>query len=226
MSKKYGKNTTVPRTDGLLGQKFKPITETQFLLQESISNNIITFVYGSAGTGKTYCATNIAAEALFNRQISRIVLTRPAVTAGENFGYLPGELKDKYAVYLEAFESIFISRFGVSHYQNLLGNGRIAPKPLAFMRSTTLEDCIVLVDEAQNITKVQMELILTRIGENCKVIVSGDLRQSDIRTNSGLEDAIWRLEGLAGVGVVQFDNEDVVRSGIVKEIVRRYEYNG
>ena len=226
MSKKYQKNSTAPREPGLLGQKFHPITETQYHLQQSINDNIITFVHGPAGTGKTYVGTNIACEWLYNRQISRIVLTRPAVTAGENFGFLPGELKDKYAVYLEAFEQIFISRFGVSHYQNLLGNGRIVAKPLAFMRSTTLEDCVVLVDESQNINKVQMELILTRIGENCKVIISGDIRQTDIRSNSGLEDAIWRLNGLEGVGVVEFTRDDVVRSGIVKEIVRRYEYNG
>jgi len=226
MSKKYSKNSTAPREPGLLGQKFRPITEPQCRLQQSITDNIITLVHGPAGTGKTFVGTNMACEWLYDRQISRIVLTRPAVTAGENFGFLPGELKDKYAVYLEAFESIFVSRFGLSHYQNLLGNGRIVAKPIAFMRSITLEDCVVLVDEAQNLTRTQLELILTRIGDNCKVIVSGDMRQSDIRVGSGLEDAIWRLDGLKGVGIVEFTRDDVVRSGIVKEIVRRYEYNG
>ena len=225
MSKKYPKNPQTPREDGLLGGSFRPITESQCALQKSIERNIITIAYGPAGTGKTHCPANMACEALHNRDIQRIVLTRPAVTAGENFGFLPGELlQHKYAPYLEAFESIFIKRFGKSHYENLLKNGRIAPKPLAFLRSVTLEDCWVLLDEAQNVSTTQMQLLLTRIGENCKVIISGDLKQMDIRGSSGLEDAILRLAGMDDVGMVRFERHDVVRSDIVREIVYRYEH--
>jgi phosphate starvation-inducible PhoH-like protein len=224
MSKKYSKAPPVgPREPGMFGDNFRPITETQKQLQQSINDNIITIVYGSAGTGKTHVPTNMACEALYNREISRIVLTRPAVCASENFGFLPGTLDEKYAPYLLPFEDIFVDRFGRSHYENMLKNKRIDPRPLAFMRSATFTDCWILADEFQNTCISQVELLLTRIGENCKVIMCGDLKQTDIRGGSGLEDALYRLHGMDGVGVVKCGQSDVVRSGIVKEIVERYD---
>lgn len=185
----------------------------------TIIANDLVFCTGSAGTGKTYCATTLACKALDEHKVKRIILTRPAVTAGESFGYLPGELKDKYAPYLEPFLDIFHAHFGASHTQNLVASGRIVAKPLAFMRGVTFQDSFILLDEAQNTTKEQMFLFLTRLGEGNKVIVDGDGSQADIKTTSGLFYAIDTLEGLDNIGVYHFTKEDCIRSELVKNIL-------
>lgn len=199
--------------------KLQAKTPAQKQYINTIIANELVFCTGSAGTGKTYIATTLACKALDEHKVKKIILTRPAVTAGESFGYLPGELKDKYAPYLEPFLDIFHTHFGVSHTQNLLASGRIVAKPLAFMRGVTFNDAFIILDEAQNTTKEQMFLFLTRIGEGNQVIVDGDGSQSDIRSTSGLFFAIDTLEGLDNVGVFHFTKEDCIRSELVKQIL-------
>jgi phosphate starvation-inducible PhoH-like protein len=199
--------------------KLQAKTPAQKQYINTIIANELVFCTGSAGTGKTYIATTLACKALDEHKVKKIILTRPAVTAGESFGYLPGELKDKYAPYLEPFLDIFHTHFGVSHTQNLLASGRIVAKPLAFMRGVTFNDAFIILDEAQNTTKEQMFLFLTRRGEGNQVIVDGDGSQSDIRATSGLFFAIDTLEGLDNVGVFHFTKEDCIRSELVKQIL-------
>lgn len=190
----------------------------------AIKTNPLTFGIGPAGTGKSYCAGALAAEALESGRIERIILTRPAVEAGEQLGFLPGELEDKYAVYIEAFRDILIERLGRGVVDYCLRHGRIVGAPLAYMRGKTFNDnTFVILDEAQNTTPAQMKMFLTRIGENAKVVINGDIRQSDIRGPNGLADAIERVRGLPGVHVHSFERADIVRSGLVRDILDRYE---
>jgi len=190
----------------------------------AIKNHCLTFGIGPAGTGKSYCAGALAAEALESGRIERIILTRPAVEAGENLGFLPGEVEDKYKVYIDAFRDILVERLGQGVVDYCLRHGRIVGAPLAYMRGKTFsENTFVILDEAQNTTPAQMKMFLTRIGENSKVVINGDIRQSDIRGSNGLEDALHRVEGLPGVYIHSFAREDIVRSGLVRHILDRYE---
>lgn len=190
----------------------------------AIKNNDLTFGIGPAGTGKSYCAGALAAEALESGRIERIILTRPAVEAGESLGFLPGELEEKYAVYIDAFRDILNERLGRGVVDYCLRHGRIVGAPLAYMRGKTFNhNTFVILDEAQNTTPTQMKMFLTRIGENCKVVINGDVKQSDIRGPNGLEDAVSRVSGLPGVHVHAFEREDIVRSGMVRYILDRYE---
>lgn len=189
----------------------------------SIHSNTITFGLGPAGVGKTYIAARLAAEALERGDTRRIIVTRPAVEAGESLGFLPGELDEKYAPWLRPVYDVLVEGLGSGHVDYMLKNGDIEALPLAYMRGNTFKDAWVILDEAQNTTPAQMYLFLSRIGEGAKVIVNGDLLQKDIPGPSGLADAISKLKGLVGVSVCQFDADDIVRSGIVREIVRRYE---
>lgn len=190
----------------------------------AIKNYCLTFGIGPAGTGKSYCAAALAAEALESGRIERIILTRPAVEAGENLGFLPGEVEDKFAVYIDAFRDILNERLGRGVVDYCLRHGRIVGAPLAYMRGKTFNNNnFVILDEAQNTTPVQMKMFLTRIGDDCKVVINGDIRQSDIRGNNGLEDAIQRVQGLPGVHVHKFDKADIVRSGLVRHLLDRYE---
>jgi phosphate starvation-inducible PhoH-like protein len=188
----------------------------------SIKSNIITFGVGVAGTGKSYIALSYAAEQLKAKRISKIIITRPIVEAGEKIGYLPGELEEKIAPYFEPMISILNKRLGVSFVEYLIKRGVIQAKPLAYLRGSTFEDAVVILDESQNTTPSTMQLFLTRIGENCKVIIDGDVRQSDIKGESGLSDAMTRLKGINNIGVVTFGIDDVVRSGICRDIVIAY----
>ena len=190
----------------------------------AIQNDCLTFGIGPAGTGKSYCAGALAAEALESGRIERIILTRPAVEAGENLGFLPGEVEDKFAVYIDAFRDILNERLGRGVVDYCLRHGRIVGAPLAYMRGKTFNNnTFVILDEAQNTTPVQMKMFLTRIGEDCKVVINGDIKQSDIRGANGLEDAIQRLQGLPSVHVHKFEKNDIVRSGLVRHLLDRYE---
>jgi len=199
----------------------KPLNYIQAEYLRAIYENSIIFGIGSAGTGKTYIAATYAAGELFHRRIRKIILTRPNIETGRGLGFLPGTLEEKYAPYLEPFNEIFNRSLGKGFYEYALKNKDIEPKPLGFMRGTTFDDCIVLLDEAQNATCDEMKMILSRIGKNCKIIISGDQDQSDI-TNSGLEDAAKRLERIEGIEVVRFMDSDIVRSKLCKDIIMAY----
>ncbi len=190
----------------------------------AIKNHCLTFGIGPAGTGKSYCAGALAAEALESGRIERIILTRPAVEAGEQLGFLPGEVEEKYAVYIDAFRDILNERLGRGVVDYCLRHGRIVGAPLAYMRGKTFNNnTFVILDEAQNTTPAQMKMFLTRIGEDTKVVINGDIRQSEIRGPNGLEDAINRVGGLPGVHIHSFERQDIVRSGMVRYILDRYE---
>ena len=199
----------------------KPLNYIQETYLRAIHENDIIFGIGSAGTGKTYIAATYAAGELFHRRIRKIILTRPNVETGRGLGFLPGTLEEKYAPYLEPFNEIFTRSLGRGFYEYALNKKDIEPKPLGFMRGTTFDDCIVLLDEAQNATRDEMKMILSRVGKNCKIIVSGDQDQSDI-DNSGLEDAAKRLERIDGIEVVRFMDSDIVRSKLCKDIIMAY----
>ena len=203
-------------------ENVKPLNYIQGEYLRAIHENSIIFGIGSAGTGKTYIAATYAAGELFHRRIKKIILTRPNIETGRGLGFLPGTLEEKYAPYLEPFDQIFSNSLGRGFYEYALNKNQIIPKPLGFMRGTTFDDCIVLLDEAQNATKEEMKMILSRIGKNCKIIVSGDHEQSDI-SNSGLLDATQRLERIEGISVVRFRDEDIVRSKLCKQIIMAYK---
>lgn len=201
--------------------EFKPLNFIQGQYLEAIHRNDIIFGVGSAGTGKTFVAASYAAQQLYNRNIQKIILTRPNVETGRGLGFLPGTLEEKYAPYLEPFDSVFTRCLGKGFYEYCLKNKDIEPKPLGFMRGATFDNSIVLLDEAQNATRDEIKMLLTRIGKNCKIIISGDIDQTDI-PDSGLKDAVTRLQHVAGVEVVNFLDEDIVRSKLCKAIILAY----
>lgn len=201
----------------------KPKTDSQAKYIAAIKAHQLTFGIGPAGTGKSYCAAAIAAEELESKRIERIIVSRPAVEAGENLGFLPGDLNEKFDPYFDPFRDCLIERLGKGAVECGLKNDRIVIAPLAYLRGKTFKDAFVILDEAQNCTHSQLKMFLTRIGENCRVVVNGDIRQSDIGHKSGLQDAIDRLTGLASVYAHEFDREDIVRSGLVRDIIDRYE---
>jgi phosphate starvation-inducible PhoH-like protein len=203
-------------------KEVKPLNYIQQTYLEAIFNNDITFGIGSAGTGKTYVAAAYAAEQLFHRKIDKILLTRPNIEVGKSLGYLPGTLEEKYLPYLEPFDSVFIKTLGRGFYEYAIKNKAIEPKPLGFMRGLTFDNCVVLVDEVQNMTKTEFKMLLSRIGRNCKVILSGDDNQLDVK-DSGLDDALYRLQNVEGVEIIRFLDNDIVRSKICKEIILAYK---
>jgi phosphate starvation-inducible protein PhoH and related proteins len=205
---------------------YEPIrarTDAQGRYIASIKGKTITFATGPAGTGKTWVCASLAADALRDRLIDKIIVTRPAVDAGESLGFMPGEMEEKFAHYLIPFEEALIERLGSGTYEYHKRMGNIEGAPLAFMRGRSFKNCIVILDESQNTTPTQMKMFLTRIGEGCRAIVNGDVNQKDIRGLSGLEDAVNRLAFIPSISVVKFSQKDVVRSGIVQEIVQAYE---
>lgn len=190
----------------------------------AIRNHCLTFGLGPAGTGKSYCAGALAAQALQDGQIEQIILTRPAVEAGENLGFLPGDVDEKFSAYIDAFRDILNERLGAGTVNYLLRHGRIVAAPLAYMRGKTFNQSrFVILDEAQNTTPAQMKMFLTRIGDDCRVVVNGDIQQSDINGPNGLADAVERMRGVHNVHVHHFDRDDIVRSGLVREVIDRYE---
>jgi phosphate starvation-inducible protein PhoH and related proteins len=198
-------------------------TNTQKHYINSIRTFSLVFGTGPAGTGKTFIAAALAAQALLGKQADQIIVTRPAVEAGEHLGFLPGDIGEKYDPYLAPVRDVLNERLGKSHVQALIRAGRIEGLPFAYMRGKTFRDAWVILDEAQNTTPAQMKLFLTRIGENCKVIVNGDETQSDINGKCGLTDAISRVSYIPSVKVVKFTKADVVRSGLCAEILQAYE---
>lgn len=197
-------------------------TEAQGQYISAIMSSQVVFGVGPAGVGKTYVAAAYAAEQLMSKRIERIIITRPAKEVGESMGFLPGELEEKYAPYLAPFEAIMIERMGRGPYEYALKADRISPRPLGFMRGATFDNAVVILDEAQNCTPAEMKMFLTRIGKNCLVIVDGDPEQCDLNDPSGLTDAMHRLCNVDGIRIVEFDENDIVRSGIVKSILKAY----
>lgn len=200
----------------------RPLNFIQGEYLEAIKHNEIIFGVGSAGTGKTFVAASYAAGELFHRRIQKIILTRPNVETGRGLGFLPGELEEKYAPYLEPFDQVFKRTLGAGFYEYALKSKTIEPKPLGFMRGASFDNAIILVDEVQNMTKTEFKMLLSRIGKNCKVILSGDPDQTDIE-DSGLDDALYRLDGLDGIEIIKFLDEDIVRSKMCKQIIMAYK---
>jgi phosphate starvation-inducible protein PhoH and related proteins len=223
--------TVVPQQEEFSGPRVKPSsepivpqTEPQHRYMNAIKSQRVTFGIGSAGTGKTWLPATMAADALRNGEIDRIILTRPAVEAGEKLGFLPGDLKEKYEPYLAPFLDALEERLGTGHLEYLIRKELIVPRPLAFMRGLTFKNAWVLADEAQNISKNQMKMLLTRIGKGGKFIITGDPKQTDLPAGqSGLEDAVHRLSGIDGIKAIRFQPADVVRDDICHQIVLAYE---
>lgn len=206
-------------------KQIKPLeakTEAQGHYMIAIEGNQLTFGTGPAGTGKTYICTRIGAQMLKDKVIKRLIVTRPAVEAGGGLGFLPGTIHEKFAPYFAPFRAVLDEVFGASHVDYLIKDGQIEIQPLEYIRGLTFDNCFVILDEAQNTTPGQMKLFLSRIGEYSKVVVNGDITQQDIEGQSGLTDAIDRLEGLNGVDLIEFTEDDIVRSGLCKEIIKRY----
>jgi phosphate starvation-inducible PhoH-like protein len=202
-------------------KEVQPLNFVQGEYLDAIENNDVIFGIGSAGTGKTFIAANYAARELYYKRVDKVILTRPNIETGRGLGFLPGTLEEKYAPYLLPFDAIFTRALGKGFYEYCLRSKDIEPTPLGFLRGTTFDNCIVLVDEAQNCTREEMKMLLSRIGKNCKMIFSGDTEQSDIH-DSGLEDAVDRLENIPGIEVVEFLDEDIVRSAMCKKIIMAY----
>lgn len=203
-------------------KEVKPLNYIQEEYLAAIKSSAIIFGIGSAGTGKTYVAASYAASQLFHRKVDKIIITRPNIEVGKSLGYLPGTLEEKYFPYLEPFQIAFERTLGKGLYEYSLKNKQIDPKPLGFMRGATFDDAIVLVDECQNMTKTEFKMLLSRIGQNCKIILSGDDDQVDVK-NSGLEDALYRLQHIRGVEVIRFLEGDIVRSDMCKEVILAYK---
>jgi phosphate starvation-inducible protein PhoH and related proteins len=205
-----------------------PKTVTQRRYLEAIERNDLTFGIGPAGTGKTYLAVAMAIQALVSKRVSRIILTRPAVEAGERLGFLPGTLQEKVDPYLRPLYDALYDMLEAEKVEKLIERLSIEVAPLAFMRGRTLNDSFIILDEAQNTTTEQMKMVLTRQGFNSKMVVTGDLTQMDLPSNkrSGLLEATDVLRGVEGISFIHFDERDVVRHSLVQRIVRAYEkYN-
>jgi phosphate starvation-inducible PhoH-like protein len=204
----------------------KSVNQRRYL--EAIERNDLVFGVGPAGTGKTYLAVAMAISALINKQVARIILTRPAVEAGERLGFLPGTLQEKVDPYLRPLYDALYDMLESERVEKLLERNVIEVAPIAFMRGRTLNDSFIILDEAQNSTAEQMKMVLTRQGFNSKMVVNGDVTQIDLPTGrrSGLVDAVEILKGIEGISFVQFDDKDVVRHTLVQRIVKAYErYN-
>lgn len=210
---------------GREGKIIKAITPNQKRLVDSAQKNDMVFVVGPAGTGKTYTAVALAVKALKNKQIRRIILTRPAVEAGENLGFLPGDLRDKLDPYLQPLYDALWDMIPMQKLVNMMEDKVIEIAPLAFMRGRTLDNAYVILDEAQNATSSQLKMFLTRMGKNAKFFITGDITQIDLPRNqqSGLILADRILKGVKGIDFIYMDNKDVVRHHLVTQIINRYE---
>jgi phosphate starvation-inducible PhoH-like protein len=209
-------------------KKIKPLTENQRLYIRMIEENDIVFAVGPAGTGKTFLAVAMAVKYLREGKIERIILTRPAVEAGESLGYLPGTYEEKVYPYLIPLYDALFSMIPYDRVKRMMEARIVEVAPLAYMRGRTLSDAFIILDEAQNTKAVQMKMFLTRIGPRSKVVITGDVTQIDLpkHEKSGLTEAINILQGIEGIAFVFFDKEDVSRHRIVKSIIEAYERHG
>ena len=210
---------------GPSGRIIKAKTPNQYKLIEASVDNDMVFAIGPAGTGKTYTAVALAVRALKNREVRRIILTRPAVEAGENLGFLPGDLKEKLDPYLAPLYDALRDMIPKEKLEFYLENKTIEIAPLAFMRGRTLDDAFVILDESQNTTTSQMKMFLTRMGESARFIITGDTSQIDLpkHQKSGLKEAVSYLKKVKGIGFVYLDGRDVIRHPLVKQIIEAYE---
>lgn len=209
---------------GVGGKLIKAQTVNQRKLVESMRANDMVFAIGPAGTGKTYTGVALAVQALKNREVKRIILTRPAVEAGENLGFLPGDLKEKLDPYMQPLYDALRDMIPAEKLTLYLENGTIQIAPLAFMRGRTLDNAFVILDEGQNTTHNQMKMFLTRMGKNAKFLLTGDPGQIDLprRTISGLKEALLILKNVEGVGMIFLDDKDVIRHRLVKKVIEAY----
>ncbi len=207
------------------GLVIKARTENQRKMLQSISKHDMLFAVGPAGTGKTYTAVALAVKALKNKEVKRIILTRPAVEAGENLGFLPGDLKEKLDPYMQPLYDALYDMLPLDKLNQYIEAKIIQIAPLAFMRGRTLDNAFVILDEAQNTTESQMKMFLTRMGANAKFIITGDMSQVDLPRNqsSGLAQAVRLLKKTDGVDVIELNNTDVIRHRLVKTIIDKYE---
>src|SRR4029453_12821469 len=207
------------------GKSVRARTVNQKKLVQQAEKNDIVFAIGPAGTGKTYTAVALAVRALKNKQVKKIILTRPAVEAGESLGFLPGDLKEKIDPYLRPLSDALDDMIPADKLGYYMSTRTIEIAPLAYMRGRTLDNAFIILDEAQNSTDLQLKMFLTRIGANAKAIITGDLTQIDLPKNqkSGLAKALYILKGVDGIAHIELDEEDVVRHRLVKAIIRAYE---
>ncbi|HLV15196.1 MAG TPA: PhoH family protein [Xanthomarina sp.] len=210
---------------GVNGRLIKAQTANQRKLVELMRKNDMVFAIGPAGTGKTYTGVALAVRALKNKEVKRIILTRPAVEAGENLGFLPGDLKEKLDPYMQPLYDALRDMIPPEKLMQYIENGTIQIAPLAFMRGRTLDHAFVILDEGQNTTHAQMKMFLTRMGKNAKFLLTGDPGQVDLprRTISGLKEALLILKNVEGVGMVFLDDKDVIRHKLVKKVIEAYK---
>lgn len=208
------------------GKVIKARTPNQKAMVKALQKNDILFAIGPAGTGKTYTAVALAVRALKNKEIKRIILARPAVEAGENLGFLPGDLKEKIDPYLRPLYDALDDMIAAEKLKQFIENRTIEIAPMAFMRGRTLDHAYVILDEAQNATDLQLKMFLTRMGPNAKFIITGDLTQIDLpkRSQSGLLKAVNILDGIAGINFCYLTFEDVIRHKLVKDIIKAYDH--
>lgn len=202
--------------------KYKTLGQKNYV--DAIKKNTVTFAVGPAGTVKTYLAVAMAVSAYKNKEIDKIILTRPAVEAGERLGFLPGDLQSKVDPYLRPLYDALSEMFGLEAYQKLLERGSIEIAPLAYMRGRTLSNAFIILDEAQNTTKEQMKMFLTRMGEGSRMVITGDVTQIDLPDGkkSGLKHAVSVLRGIEGIAVIELTHKDVVRHPLVMRIIKAY----
>ncbi|OAV66329.1 PhoH-like protein [Bacteroidales bacterium Barb4] len=210
---------------GINGKPVTARTANQQLLMKAFEENDLVFASGPAGTGKTFVAIALAVRALKNKQVRKIILSRPAVEAGEKLGFLPGEMKDKLDPYLQPLYDALQDMIPAAKLKDYMENNVIQIAPLAFMRGRTLSDAVIILDEAQNTTSLQIKMFLTRLGMNAKMIVTGDITQIDLpaASVSGLVQAMQILKDVKGIGRVAFTKEDIVRHKLVQRIVEAYD---
>lgn len=209
----------------LSGRPIKGRSENQQLLIDSFNKNDMIFAVGPAGTGKTYLSIALAVKAMKEKNAKKIILSRPAVEAGEKLGFLPGDMKDKIDPYLQPLYDALEDMIPAAKLQDMMDKHIIQIAPLAFMRGRTLSDAVVILDEAQNTTPAQIRMFLTRMGWNTKMIITGDMTQIDLphEQKSGLKEALQLLSGIEGISVVEFNKKDIVRHKLVTRIVNAYE---
>ena len=210
---------------GVGGKLIKAQTVNQRKLVDLSKKNDMVFAIGPAGTGKTYTGVALAVQALKNKEVKRIILTRPAVEAGENLGFLPGDMKDKLDPYMQPLYDALRDMIPSEKLDSYMEKGVIQIAPMAFMRGRTLDNSYVILDEAQNTTRAQMKMFLTRMGRNARFMITGDPGQIDLprRTVSGLKEALLVLKGVKGIGFIYLDDKDVIRHRLVKKVIEAYK---